>query len=325
MNKIYKVIWHASLGIWIVVSELSKGKTKTKCKKNEIKKSNKNNKCFVKNISIIFTLSSILLCTQSIFAVRTITTTGTGNAIVTSGSSTVDGNANFVDWNNANNPIDTGLSGGDSVVIGNASSSSISSVVVGSKSIATTGSAIIVGMNSKTIAGDSVVVIGNRSTGSGSGSIVLGRDSVTNGAFSLALGSVSAAVASRAVAIGHSAIASGINSIAFGGSEGTSTSYNTTGAQASGNYATAIGTSSISSGVNSIAFGTSATATATATSAIALGYLAQASKESTHRGENAIAVGLSGITTNHKYIYKVGAGTDSQSSFSGSISVGFQW
>ena len=46
---------------------------------------------------------------------------------------------------------------------------------------------------------------------------------------------------------------------------------------------------------------------------------------STHRGEQAIAVGWSGITPNQKYIYKVGAGTDSQSSFSGSVSVGFQW
>lgn len=28
MNKIYKVIWNASLGIWVAVSEIAKGKTK---------------------------------------------------------------------------------------------------------------------------------------------------------------------------------------------------------------------------------------------------------------------------------------------------------
>ncbi|MEB5477941.1 ESPR-type extended signal peptide-containing protein [Acinetobacter pollinis] len=30
MNKIYKIVWNASLGTWIAVSELAKSKTKTK-------------------------------------------------------------------------------------------------------------------------------------------------------------------------------------------------------------------------------------------------------------------------------------------------------
>ena len=29
MNKIYKVVWNASIGTWIVVSELAKSKTRT--------------------------------------------------------------------------------------------------------------------------------------------------------------------------------------------------------------------------------------------------------------------------------------------------------
>lgn len=29
MNKIYKVIWNATLGTWVAVSELAKGKTKS--------------------------------------------------------------------------------------------------------------------------------------------------------------------------------------------------------------------------------------------------------------------------------------------------------
>ncbi|MFV5665807.1 ESPR-type extended signal peptide-containing protein [Acinetobacter pittii] len=31
MNKVYKVVWNASLGIWVAVSELAKGKTKSRC------------------------------------------------------------------------------------------------------------------------------------------------------------------------------------------------------------------------------------------------------------------------------------------------------
>ncbi|OIG53749.1 ESPR domain-containing protein [Acinetobacter nosocomialis] len=30
MNKIYKVIWNASLGIWVAVSEIAKGHSKTR-------------------------------------------------------------------------------------------------------------------------------------------------------------------------------------------------------------------------------------------------------------------------------------------------------
>lgn len=32
MNKVYKVVWNASLGVWVAVSEIVKGKTKTKSK-----------------------------------------------------------------------------------------------------------------------------------------------------------------------------------------------------------------------------------------------------------------------------------------------------
>ncbi|MBR7739920.1 ESPR domain-containing protein [Acinetobacter nosocomialis] len=42
MNKIYKVIWNASLGIWVAVSEIAKGHSKTRShlrhKSNPIKK-----------------------------------------------------------------------------------------------------------------------------------------------------------------------------------------------------------------------------------------------------------------------------------------------
>lgn len=30
MNKVYKVVWNATLNAWVAVSELAKGKTKTK-------------------------------------------------------------------------------------------------------------------------------------------------------------------------------------------------------------------------------------------------------------------------------------------------------
>ena len=35
MNKIYKVIWSVTLGTWVAVSELAKGKTKSKTSKSK--------------------------------------------------------------------------------------------------------------------------------------------------------------------------------------------------------------------------------------------------------------------------------------------------
>ncbi len=32
MNKVYKVVWNASIGAWVATSELAKSKTKTKSK-----------------------------------------------------------------------------------------------------------------------------------------------------------------------------------------------------------------------------------------------------------------------------------------------------
>lgn len=32
MNKVYKVIWNASIGAWVATSEIAKSKTKTKSK-----------------------------------------------------------------------------------------------------------------------------------------------------------------------------------------------------------------------------------------------------------------------------------------------------
>ncbi|WP_202950782.1 ESPR domain-containing protein, partial [Yersinia pestis] len=36
MNTIFKVIWNASLNVWVVVSELAKGRIKTKSSRNLI-------------------------------------------------------------------------------------------------------------------------------------------------------------------------------------------------------------------------------------------------------------------------------------------------
>ncbi|QHI20262.1 hypothetical protein AhaeAN3_09950 [Acinetobacter haemolyticus] len=36
MNKVYKVVWNASLGVWVAVSEIAKGNTKSKSKTGRI-------------------------------------------------------------------------------------------------------------------------------------------------------------------------------------------------------------------------------------------------------------------------------------------------
>lgn len=45
----------------------------------------------------------------------------------------------------------------------------------------------------------------------------------------------------------------------------------------------------------------------------------------TYKGQQAIAMGLSAITEDKRYIFKIAATTTSQNDAGGAASVGFQW
>ena len=259
MNTIYKVIWNASLGIWIAVSELARGRIKSKNINNErvdcLKKNN------FRRI-IVWGLLSVFITPT--YAVRTITISGTSGDLVSPDSKGTDLNAqNYTSWTNPNSPTaDLGTSTGIGVIIGNGSST-------------TGGGNTIYGNNNKSISSNTIIfgngnyssatnglTIGHRSSTAGNAAIAIGRDTVANQNFTVAIGVVTSATGVKAMAIGHSAEASGTNSIAFGASQGTGSAHTTTGARASGNYAIAIGTNVEASGQDGVAVGSNAIASA---------------------------------------------------------------
>ena len=73
MNKIYKVIWNATLGTWVAVSELAKGKTKSSNEKKEgnsvdLNKKNSTQVYFVKFSSLCSILVMCGAITQQSYA-----------------------------------------------------------------------------------------------------------------------------------------------------------------------------------------------------------------------------------------------------------------
>ena len=46
---------------------------------------------------------------------------------------------------------------------------------------------------------------------------------------------------------------------------------------------------------------------------------------STHNGEQAVAIGISGVTPDNKYVFKGGVSSNTQNDVSGTIAVGIQW
>ena len=100
MNKIYRVIWNASLGAWVAVSEIAKSGKKTKSSVN-IERSGKDLFCSDgKSSAGLFKLSLLALClmgTVQANATKTITTTGTGAGVAISGSVANDNTVNILD------------------------------------------------------------------------------------------------------------------------------------------------------------------------------------------------------------------------------------
>ncbi|OTG86583.1 hypothetical protein B9T31_06145 [Acinetobacter sp. ANC 4558] len=260
---------------------------------------------------------SICLMTSSVWAERTIQTSGNGGSIATSDATVNNTSADIFYWDNPALPNKQhGITNASAIAIGNnAEALSRGSIVVGTNSTATSqnsntpnntnpnlGSAVVIGTNSYAN-GNHNTIIGNNSYANGIASTAIGREAVASDDNALAIGTTSAATAEKAIAIGQSANASGVGAIAFGSSEGGSNYYTDSGANASGDHSLAVGTSSVSSGTDSVAIGHSAQATknsalafgdsaiASAANATAIGQAAKAS------GNNAVAVGDSSLSS----------------------------
>ncbi|WP_343212679.1 ESPR-type extended signal peptide-containing protein [Acinetobacter sp. AG3] len=217
MNKIYKVIWNATLSAWVAVSELAKGKTKSSK---------------VTGIIGAATVSLMVAFSPEAMA-NTIDMQAQGNKndadCVSGGNTTV-----YKAQTNGTTGAITDGSGTYSTVAGcNASGGGVLGATAYGSYAKVTGKggtalghnteaaqwALAAGVDTKAT-GESSVALGSGAVASNTSSIAIGTDSGTSGIGAIAIGRNAQTSASGSIAIGDGATATGgttdINSIAIG-------------------------------------------------------------------------------------------------------------
>ena len=307
MNKIYKLVWNASIAAWAVVSELTSSKTKAK----------------KASLATAMAMTGLLAMTQQAAAYEA--GGGNTNHSCTNYSTTGSKSSQSIAIGSSNTA--TGPEAGQacaptdySIAVGAYSSTAGASgnnqaIAIGYKTTASGDQAIALGANVNA-SGDSAVAIGGDdidkaidsdgaayteltgdvlvkmnfvpTTASGAASLALGVQNVASGAFSAAVGSNSKATGLAAVALGTNAFATDKGALAIGA---------VSNAAASG--AIAVGLNTTAAGVNSTAIGSGNTAGAGATTsgdnATAIGSGASASADATAIGTGAKATLAGGV------------------------------
>ena len=245
MNKVYKVVWNATLNAWVAVSELAKGKTKTKSQSQ-------------KKLAI----QAILVSAVSISGVSPLATAasyqaGGGTASVNnsiaigtdaSTASTVSGANQSIAIGNI-----TKASGDQSIALGaNVISSGNSSIAIGGDDIDRMAENKAVNDAYEKLTGVRLKAKEYRSTESkGHGSVALGVQAYSDGNFSTAVGMTATSSGVASTALGVFANASGGGALAIGAIS-----------KAQAEQSIALGTNSIvdTNAINSIAIGNGAVA-----------------------------------------------------------------
>ncbi|MGJ8758144.1 trimeric autotransporter adhesin Ata [Acinetobacter sp. HC8-3S] len=289
MNKVYKVVWNASLGAWVATSELAKSKTKTKSK--------------ILNLSAAVLVGAISFSPTAFAATNIGGGSGSGTSISgdrcgegtanTSGSRDIaigcgaqtqgTGVSNIANRQNPYNNSTGAFAGaqkqGGSISLG-----------TGATTQNNFGTAIGSYATTTDIAG---VAIGTAALSKGNTSLAIGRQSVATADFAQAIGNVAAATGKGSLAIGHSATAEGYRSIAIGspdienagsvaGQAGASYQPNMA-TKATGKDSIAFGGGAIATQENSLAIG--AFSSSTGKKSVAIGTGAKANKD------NAVVIG----------------------------------
>ncbi|MGO5566540.1 trimeric autotransporter adhesin Ata [Acinetobacter baumannii] len=304
MNKVYKVIWNASIGAWIATSEIAKSKTKTKSK--------------TLNVSAAV-LSGVICFAPNAFA-GTNTEGGIGQGTSISGTTSCrEGNANTANQKdiaigcgaqtqdrtgsniaNRNNPYNnsTGAYAGAMKQGG--------AISVGTGAVVEKGLGTAIGSYATT-QGISGVAIGTGALSSGNTALAVGRQSAATADFSQAIGNVAAATGKGSLAIGHSATAEGYRSIAIGSPDIENA--DPVAGQAGAAYQPKMATKA--TGKDSIAFGGGAIATEE--NALAIGAFSES------KGKKSVAIGTGAKAQKDNAVV---IGDQAEASFEGGVAIG---
>ncbi len=227
MNRIFKVLWNAATGTFIVTSETAKSRGK----KNGRRKL---------AVSALIGLSSIMASADALANAGN----DTGSGVTVSGTT---GSGWIAIGTDATANTYTNVDGASAAMGYHASAMGKWSTAIGSYSQSTGDSSLALGVKSVS-AGDRAIAMGASSSASGSYSMAMGVYANSSGAKSVALGYRSVASGATSSALGYQATASGDDSAAFGN-----------GAKAIGTNSVALGSGSIAQEDNSVAVGNSTT------------------------------------------------------------------
>ncbi|HDY3877786.1 TPA: trimeric autotransporter adhesin SadA [Salmonella enterica] len=228
MNRIFKVLWNAATGTFIVTSETAK---------NRGKKSGRRKLA----VSALISLSSIMVSADVLANAGK----DTGSGVTPSGSTA--GTGWIAIGTDATAHTYTNVDGASAAMGYKASAMGKWSTAIGSYSQSTGNSSLALGVKSVS-AGDRAIAMGASSSAGGSYSMAMGVYADSSGTNSVALGYKSVASGANSAALGYQATASGDDSAAFGN-----------GAQAIGTNSVALGAGSTALEDHSVAVGNSTT------------------------------------------------------------------
>ncbi|ECG8335979.1 trimeric autotransporter adhesin SadA [Salmonella enterica] len=229
MNRIFKVLWNAATGTFVVTSETAKSRGK----KNGRRKL---------AVSALIGLSSIMVSADALANAGN----DTGDGVTPTGTQT-GGKGWIAIGTDATANTYTNVDGASAAMGYKASAMGKWGTAIGSYSQSTGDSSLALGVKSVS-AGDRAIAMGASSSASGSYSMAMGVYANSSGAKSVALGYKSVASGATSSALGYQATASGDDSAAFGN-----------GAKAVGTNSVALGSGSIAQEDNSVAVGNSTT------------------------------------------------------------------
>ncbi|EQB5305302.1 trimeric autotransporter adhesin SadA [Salmonella enterica] len=229
MNRIFRVLWNAATGTFVVTSETAKSRGKKSGRRKLA-------------VSALISLSSIMISADVLANAGK----DTGDGVTPTGTQT-GGTGWIAIGTDATANTYTNVDGASAAMGYHASAMGKWSTAIGSYSQSTGDSSLALGVKS-TSAGDRAIAMGASSSASGSYSMAMGVYANSSGAKSVALGYKSVASGATSSALGYQATASGDDSAAFGN-----------GAKAIGTNSVALGSGSIAQEDNSVAVGNSTT------------------------------------------------------------------
>ncbi|EHO3868437.1 trimeric autotransporter adhesin SadA [Salmonella enterica] len=229
MNRIFKVLWNAATGTFIVTSETAKSRGKKSGRRKLA-------------VSALIGLSSIMISADALAKAGN----DTGAGVTPTGTQT-GGTGWIAIGTDAPANTYTNVDGASAAMGYKASAMGKWSTAIGSYSDSSGDSSLALGVKAAS-AGNRAIAMGASSSAAGNFAMAMGVLSTASGENSVALGYKATASGSTAVALGYQTTASGDDSAAFGN-----------GAQAIGTNSVALGTGSTALEDNSVAVGNSTT------------------------------------------------------------------